>query len=331
MARPGREWFAASGDPHMKSKSTRRVAAGLAAGALLLVFLLVRPEPSNGAAGERTESTDKSGLREMKPARGGHPREAGGTAASRKERFESAQLNANRVTVELEPDMTYYAGTGEGPDEAGLEHLKAGRLSGEALAAVLSSMRGMTFEELPVDISAFLSSPDEAVKRAALAVLAGAGPEGQALAWEAVRDGQDPLAMLAVMKVAAAKGGPALGPIVKDSIAADHPQIRYDAMELIEPLQGKDERTRRELLHVAAASEHPDVALSAIGQLSSDPRKADLALLFDFLDHPEEEVSSSARGAVEFLIDRDFPTAGEARAWWEANARSFDDELSPID
>ena len=315
----------------MKSKSTKWVAAGLAAGALLSVLLLVRPETPDGAPEGRTESAEKSGLREMRPARGERPREAGRPAVSRQERFESAQLNANRVTVELEPDMTYYAGTGEGPDAAALEKLKAGRLSGDALATVLSAMRGMAFEELPVDISAFLDSPDDSVKRAALAVLAGAGPEGQALAWEAVRDEEDPLAMLAVMKVAAAKGGPALGPILKDSIAADHPQIRYDAMELIEPLQGKDERTRRGLLREAAASEHQDVALSAIGQLSSDPRKADLAILFDFLDHPEERVSSSARGTVEFLIDRDFPTAGEARAWWEANAGSFDDELSPTD
>jgi len=294
-----------------------------------VAFLLSRSRERNGTAEGRPMPAEK---KEQRVAKGGNEASpAERPSRAREDRFEEAKLHAGKVAVELEPDMEYFGGTGEGLSDAALEDLKAGRLSGSGLAAALSALRGADFDELPLDVTLFLASEDEGVKRAALAVLAGSGPQGSARAWEAVRDGSDPVAMLAVMKIAASKGGVETSGILTDAIEAAHPQIRYEAMELVEPLQGKDERVRREVLQAAVSSRHTDTALSAIGQLSSDPGKADLAILFGFLDHPDQKVSASARGSIDFLINVEFATSGQARKWWEAHAENFDEELSPTE
>jgi hypothetical protein len=165
----------------------------------------------------------------------------------------------------------------------------------------------------------------------ALAGLAQSQEDGMAKAWEIVRDEHDPAAKLAVMRAAAAKGGPAVAAILKEGLAAAHPQIRYEAVELVEPMQGRDEGTRRELLSAAAASADENVAAAALGQLANDPRKEDLEVMFRFLDHPDEEIAASARGTIDFLIDAEFQSAAEAGAWWQANAGKFDAELAPVE
>lgn len=321
-----------TGREEMRSNHVKAAAILLVVVALLVAFLRIRKKDERSSSDEGPRHASVTDRRS-------------GSGASRAPRPEVSERDANRpadplesagfgragVAVELEPDMEYFQGSGEGLDDAVLADLKAGKLSGEALVSALSALRGTDFEELPLDLSAFLVSEEVQVRRAALAVLAGAGPEGLAKAWEAVRAGTDPLSMLAVMKVAAAKGGKGLAPILKDGISASHPQIRFDAMEMVEPLQGKDERARREVLRAAAGSEHADVAAVAVGQLSYDPRKADLSILFELLDHPDAEVKAAARGSIDFLIDADFSTTAEARAWWESHAREFDDELSPVE
>ena len=314
----------------MKSISAKLAGAALVIAAVV-AFLLSQGRDGSGGDQGRSTPAEKKAQRAAKGGNETSPALVERSSGSREERFEDAKLHESKVAVELEPDMEYFKGTGEGLGDATLEDMKAGRLSGSGLAAALAALRGTDFDELPVDVTSFLTSEDEDVRRAALAVLAGSGPLVSAKAWEAVRDGSDPVAMLAVMKITASKGGAETGVILSEAIEAAHPQIRYEAMEMVEPLQGKDERARREVLQAATSSRHADTALSAIGQLSSDPRKADLAILFGFLDHPDQQVSASARGGIDFLINEEFSTSAQARTWWEVHAGNFDDELSPAE
>ncbi|WP_367871424.1 hypothetical protein [Luteolibacter sp. Populi] len=225
-------------------------------------------------------------------------RESARAARSAEEGREATRTLRSSVTVELSPDMKAF-GEGAALDEATAAALEAGRLQGAEL-------------------------------HAALGALGRSGGEGMAKAWEIVRDEHDPAAKLAVMRSAAAKGGPGLAAILKDGLAAAHPQIRYEAVELVEPLQGKDEATRREVLG-AAASGDAAVAAGALGQLAQDPRKEDLALMFRFLDHPDAEVAASARGTIDFYVDAEFKTTAEAQVWWQGNQAQFDDELEPVE
>lgn len=227
--------------------------------------------------------------------------------------------------------MAFFEASGGGLGVEEIAALREGRLAGKELTDALAALRGTAFADLPLDVAAYLASEDLAVRQSALAVLAASGSEGLAFAWEAVKDGRDPAATLAVMRIAASKGGEDLATVLKDGMQASHPQIRYDAMELVEPLQGRDEETRREVLAAAASSSDPAVASAAVGQLTHDPRKADLGILFDFLDHPDAGISATARGTIDFLIDAEFKTRAEAAAWWEQNAARFDDELSPVE
>lgn len=101
-------------------------------------------------------------------------------------------------------------------------------------------------------------------------------------------------------------------------------------MELAGDFQGRDESSRRAVMASAAAA-GADMALAAAGNLTLDPRKADRAVLFSFIDHPDARVSSAARGSVDFLIGSEFPTTEAALSWWQSESASFDDELSPLD
>ena len=235
-------------------------------------------------------------VRAAKEARSAERPEATRREAPRssEERREAARMHSSSVTVELEPDMKAFEEGGAAADEA--------------------TLAGLEGKEL----------------LAALGALGRSGDEGFAKAWEIVRDEHDPAAKLAVMRAAVAKGGPALAGILKDGLAAAHPQIRYEAVELVEPLQGKDEATRRGVLG-AAASGDAAVAAGALGQLAQDPRKEDLAVMFRFLDHPDTQVAASARGTIDFFVDAEFKTTAEAEAWWQGNQARFDDELSPVD
>jgi len=209
---------------------------------------------------------------------------------------ESAKLHESSVKVELEPDMTVFEGKHPAPDAG-------------------TAWEGLTGKDL----------------LSALAGLAQSGEGGLARAWEIVRGEHDPAAKLAVMRAAAAKGGSGVAAILKDGLAAGHPQIRYEAVELLEPMQGREEATRREVLRAAAENADVNVAAAALGQLANDPRKEDLEVMFRFLDHPDEKIASSARGTIDFLIDVEFQGSAEAGAWWQANAGNFDEELSPVE
>lgn len=315
----------------MNSKAVKVAALALLviAVGLLMALKFLRPagEESSGPLRASKEESRSPRAREES---GSHPASSGKTR-TRREAFEGAKVNASEVDVELDPDMDFYTDSGDGPTASELADLKSGRLSGAELAEVLAKLRGTTFENLPVDISTYLSSENQEVRQAALAVLAGSGPLGLAKAWDAVRGEKDPEAKLVVMRLAAEKDGEGLAALLKEGLESNHPQLRYEAVELVEPLQEKDDPVRREVLQESVKSPHSDVALAALEQLTEDPRKADLVILFDGLSHPDEEVSSSARGTIDFLIDHEFQTADEARAWWKENEKSFDDELTPVE
>lgn len=321
----------------MKSTPAKLLAVVLLIAALAGLFFSLQ-NSGNADSGGGTKSATGSSA----PAKSAiRPSSERGSSASafpvpksdgdRQQLIESMVTNRASVAIELKPDMEFFKESGGGLDEATLADLRDGKLSGEKLALALAALRGTPFEDLPAQLSEHLASPDAEVRKAALAALASSGSEGLQKAWDAVRDGSDPLSMLAVMKVAAGAGGSGLSAILIDGIASSHPQIRFEAVEMVEPLHGTNEIERREVLRAAAASEHPEVALPAITELSVDPRKPDLMILFDYLGNPDPEVSESARGSIDFMIDQSFATPAEAHSWWTANAKNFDDELNPVD
>ncbi|WP_265594764.1 hypothetical protein [Haloferula sp. BvORR071] len=215
----------------------------------------------------------------------------GGTAP------QDARTNFNSVEVELEPDMSAFANQ-ELPaqlDEATAAALAKGSLGGEDLLK-------------------------------ALAVLVKSGEDGTKKAWEAVKDEHDPAAKLAVLRAAAAESDPVVADILKDGLKSKNAQLRYESVELVESLRGRDDAARRSVL-TAASTADANTASSALGQLADDTRKDDLAVMFHYLDNPNAEVADSARGTIDFLVNEEFKSAAEAQAWWKSHAKDFDDEL----
>src|SRR5688572_19485107 len=113
----------------MKSTSAKLIGAALMITAAV-AFLLSQSRERKGTDEGRPMPAEK---REQRVAKGGNeasPALIERSSRLREDRFEEAKLHEGKVAVELEPDMEYFEGTGEGLSDAALEDLKAGRLSG---------------------------------------------------------------------------------------------------------------------------------------------------------------------------------------------------------
>jgi len=106
----------------------------------------------------------------------------------------------------------------------------------------------------------------------------------------------------------------------------DSDNVRLNALNAVED-QTEDRKIK--VFDRALDATHSDVQSAAIDalQLESTPRSVEA--LFKALDASDPEVSNSARFSINFLLDHEFSTAAEARAWWDENKSKFDQNLVP--
>jgi hypothetical protein len=88
---------------------------------------------------------------------------------------------------------------------------------------------------------------------------------------------------------------------------------------------------RLNILDRALKSPYPDVQVAGIGDLQVDSSRRSVEVMFQALDSALPEVKEEARFVIDFLIDKEFSNAAEARAWWSQNRQRFDNDLVPLD
>jgi len=86
---------------------------------------------------------------------------------------------------------------------------------------------------------------------------------------------------------------------------------------------------RLSILDRALQARHGDVQLSAVNDLQTSSSRTALEILFQALDSSVTEVRDEARFAIDFLVEKEFQSAAEARQWWKENRGRFDNDLAP--
>ncbi len=92
-----------------------------------------------------------------------------------------------------------------------------------------------------------------------------------------------------------------------------------------------DEQTMERKLRILARAlqaTHADVQMGAIDALQVEMTPRSVEVMFAALDATDPKVRELARFSIDFMVDREFSTAAEARAWWAENKRKFDSDLT---
>lgn len=108
--------------------------------------------------------------------------------------------------------------------------------------------------------------------------------------------------------------------------AAD-PEIREEVMDLVLQVQP---HLRAELLRVALAATEVDVQARAVDIITDFPNPEFFAVLIEGLRTASAKVQPSIQQAISDIVNRQFATYDEAKAWWAQNRENYDHLMSKI-
>jgi HEAT repeat protein len=89
----------------------------------------------------------------------------------------------------------------------------------------------------------------------------------------------------------------------------------------------QSEATLLRVWEKALVSPHHDVRDAGIGELELQSNHRSVEVLFSALDSPYPETRQEAQEALDFMLDRTFSNATEARQWWEQNRKRYSADL----
>lgn len=181
-------------------------------------------------------------------------------------------------------------------------------------------------EEILAFVEKILGLEDESLRQRAVALLAGntAASILPVLA-KALADSSSAVRIDAVGAVAQVRHDAVvefLGKAFADREAA----VRHAGFDVLED---QTQNRKLKVLGRALQAPHADVQTAAIGQLQVESTRASVEVLFDALDAGDPEVRADARFAIDFLVNQEFSSAAEARAWWTSNKSKFGEDLVP--
>lgn len=100
--------------------------------------------------------------------------------------------------------------------------------------------------------------------------------------------------------------------------------VRTRAMEIV---TNQPESLQLISLQTAIVALRPEVSQEAVTMLQLRGDKPGVSALIAGLNHPDPDVRSDTKDALQFLIDQEFDTAAQAEKWWNANQHRFDENL----
>jgi len=110
-------------------------------------------------------------------------------------------------------------------------------------------------------------------------------------------------------------------------VEAADPEIRAEVMDLIFQLQPQ---LRAELLRIALAAAAPDVQARAIEMLSDQPNPAFFSALIEGLRTVSPDARPLLDQAIAEIVNQQFASFDDGRAWWDQNRVNYDDLMSRI-
>jgi HEAT repeats len=142
-----------------------------------------------------------------------------------------------------------------------------------------------------------------------------------------LRDPSEQVRTSAVLAVGQVRDDSVVGYLAKvfEDESAD---VRLTGLNVLEE---QTENRRLKVLDRALEATHPDVQSAAITALQVESTPKSVEVLFNALGAADPEVREEARFSIDFMLDKEFATADEARAWWKENKNKFDQDLAPTE
>lgn len=114
------------------------------------------------------------------------------------------------------------------------------------------------------------------------------------------------------------------GPILIAALADKSEIVRETALEITE---GEDNDTKLSIYKAAITSKYEDVKEEAVSVLFDMSSPLAVDILLEGLKDPDPDFRQDVIDSLDFLIDQEFASYQEAKKWWDANRKRFDEEL----
>lgn len=192
-------------------------------------------------------------------------------------------------------------------------------------SAILEEIEASRYgEELLAFVAKLLGLKDESTRLRAVELLAGNTAAAiLPILDRALADPSEAVRMSAVAAVAQVRDDAVVGYLGKVFEDASE-NVRLAGLDVLES-QTQDRKLK--VLGRALQATHSDVQTAAIGALQLESTPQSVEVLFDALDASDREVRQEAQFSIDFLVDREFSSAAEARTWWKENKEKFDRDL----
>lgn len=115
-----------------------------------------------------------------------------------------------------------------------------------------------------------------------------------------------------------------LVPFLGKAFSDPSPEVR---LTFFNEMEGQSDAVLLRIYEKAIEATHGDVREAGLGELELMSNHRSMDMIFGALDSPHAETRAEAQLIVDFLIDQDFNSAGQARAWWKANRHRFSEDL----
>lgn len=153
------------------------------------------------------------------------------------------------------------------------------------------------------------------------------GPEAVAAVTKALKDGDERVRQAAV-EACANLNAPEIPKILVQAINDSSEDVRSAAFSVVDD---KDPPVRLDVLKVGISSQYGDVKEATVTSLIDLSSPAAVDVLIPALKDPDENFREDVASAIEFLVSQEFQTYEQAKKWWDANRKKFDEELNEKD
>jgi len=118
---------------------------------------------------------------------------------------------------------------------------------------------------------------------------------------------------------------PQTGVLLATALSDESEDVRSSAIDIT---KYKDEQVQFKVLEAAISSPFSDIKDESVFMLEYLGGHRAIDILIEALQDRDTEFRESAASAISMLIDKEFESYKEAKAWWEKNKNKYDKDLS---
>lgn len=118
-----------------------------------------------------------------------------------------------------------------------------------------------------------------------------------------------------------------VGDLLMTALGDKSDRVRSQAMNIAED---QDADIQIQVCRTAVTSGYKDVRLGVLSLLQMRGDRPVIDIAIEGLRDKDSGVREEARSVLDFLLDREFRTRDDAKAWWDRNKDTYDDQLLPV-